>query len=763
MTVIKWIVSSSALILFVTLLRHLLRGKIALRLQYALWGLVLIRLLVPVSFGESPLSVMHALPDVSSQTVVPEAMLPDTHVFPPAAWESPPLITGHEASPGHDVPHGASVPKDRGSAVKVVWLGGAAVISLFFLTTNLRFFARLRKNRYLTDMGGYPLPVYVSRLVETPCMFGLFHPAIYVTEEVMGNPTVLRCALEHETTHYYHMDHIWAALRGVCLALHWYNPLVWLAATLSLHDAELACDESTVERMGERSRLGYGSSLIGLTSGKHCAGGLLNTATTMTGSKKNIKERVMLISKKQKMAPYTISFVVLAVALAACSTFSGAGSNETIRFTVSLDSAPLHSPQGITVLSSADDSDITEVFEQAQLDGTRAMFYRAKNGDIWGAWEKDGSVHRFIAAYYAQEGWGYQDGFSVETFEGLFGHRGFVMGCPVGATYTAYDYCFFNEDGKLERLAQSVNDHRVIDLDKSGDPELLYFSYEGAGLAPHFFFQRDGHVYKANVFSHLYSAFLGWTKVWSLGTVSEDDGGIYLPLGFRLGDDEAEYECKVRFAGSHLEVDVPKSAVPTDGAVWLLRQKGYEVGLRDAGEKTELIMRRGKTVTILESLQSNSGTGWRYTLQSFGLIPELSGFVLGNVEVRDGWGNYYYYAADGDSATCFAQSSGFGISNIPQDLDGDGMPELICNVTYGDDGARDVLVYTVKGGVFQVASVSDSILPPTHLGRLAHASVQTKTGLVTLEYFIATEDGFRVETAPIVYDSLRFEDFVPAF
>lgn len=54
---VEWIVSSSVLILIVTLLQFLLKGKIALRLQYALWALVLVRLLVPVSFGQSSLSV----------------------------------------------------------------------------------------------------------------------------------------------------------------------------------------------------------------------------------------------------------------------------------------------------------------------------------------------------------------------------------------------------------------------------------------------------------------------------------------------------------------------------------------------------------------------------------------------------------------------------------------------------------------------------------------------------------------------------------
>ena len=59
----QWIVSSSVLILVVIALRYVLRGKLSLRMQYALWLLVLVRLLVPVSFGASDLSVMNAVPE----------------------------------------------------------------------------------------------------------------------------------------------------------------------------------------------------------------------------------------------------------------------------------------------------------------------------------------------------------------------------------------------------------------------------------------------------------------------------------------------------------------------------------------------------------------------------------------------------------------------------------------------------------------------------------------------------------------------------
>ena len=55
---IEWIVTSSALILLVLLLRVLIKDRVSPRLRYALWGLALLRLVIPVSLWESPVSVM---------------------------------------------------------------------------------------------------------------------------------------------------------------------------------------------------------------------------------------------------------------------------------------------------------------------------------------------------------------------------------------------------------------------------------------------------------------------------------------------------------------------------------------------------------------------------------------------------------------------------------------------------------------------------------------------------------------------------------
>lgn len=323
---ISWIITSSVLILIIIVLRYLLRGRISLRLQYALWLIVLIRLLLPFGLGSSPVSltgVVERMPVV--QDIESIRQVDDIEYMQGGTVE------GYTGLLSDEVVHVADnkTPEEfirMKTALKLrdvampLWKLGEAVFLLIFLWGNLNLGNELKKSRSWFPAAGQ-LPVYITDKVETPCLFGLFIPTIYMTSEAASDETVLRHTLEHELTHYYHRDNLWAVLRCIAVAFHWYNPLVWWAAKLSRDDAELACDEATILRLGEDQRADYGRTLIEMT----CSGrpSLLTTATTMTGSKATLKERVQLIAKKPKMAVYTLVAVVVIAVLAAVLTLAG--------------------------------------------------------------------------------------------------------------------------------------------------------------------------------------------------------------------------------------------------------------------------------------------------------------------------------------------------------------------------------------------------------------------------------------------------------
>ncbi len=359
---IEWVVSSCILILAVIALRYLLRGKISLRLQYALWLLVLARLLIPVSFGSTDISVMsvvekapavQAMESVREVDTIWQADNGSVQGLPAgAAADNAPLQIAPRTTSDDQFSRMSSALTLR-KVLLPVWWCGAAVTLLGFLTANLCFAARLRKSRRSLAVESASLPVYVARERAVPCLFGLFRPAVYVTPEAAEDDTLLRHTVAHETTHFRQGDHVWALLRTVCLALHWWNPLVWWAAKLSRQDGELACDEATIRTLGEGERAAYGRTLIRMACGRGASP--LLTATTMDGGKTSLHERIVLLAKKPRTAALAAIALVLAAALCVGCTFTGAKKNE-----VSADLGPIAAMMAELTVDDVADWDVTE-------------------------------------------------------------------------------------------------------------------------------------------------------------------------------------------------------------------------------------------------------------------------------------------------------------------------------------------------------------------------------------------------------------------
>jgi len=360
----EWILTSSAMILIIIALRGLLKGKISLRLQYALWLLVLVRLLLPFSVVESAISVSNWLtaPAVREADAAVEAYqesidavwaefsqsgetLPQQELEQQVQQElydrTYERIEREYTQSGQTVPS-QQIETEAKRQVKTIsrtaavmellpwiWAGGMAVMAASLAVSNLHFAGKLRRSRKAMDLPGVPLKVYLTNCVATPCLFGLVKPCIYLTEETASDGTMQRHVIAHELSHYRERDHIWSVLRCLCLVLHWYNPLVWWAAVLSKRDAELSCDEQTIRALGEEQRVAYGRTLIGMTCVQRDPKALMLTATTMLGTKKALKERIRLIAQKPKAALYTIVACLVVAAVAVGCTFTGASGETT--------------------------------------------------------------------------------------------------------------------------------------------------------------------------------------------------------------------------------------------------------------------------------------------------------------------------------------------------------------------------------------------------------------------------------------------------
>lgn len=330
-----WIVPSILTIAAVLVLRFVLRGKISLRLQYALWAVVLVRLLLPFQIFVTPLSADALVEELDIPGTMQQAYVSanneqyqqqydfayhdSVEYYESKGQQVDPVVADQRAA----VTARQSLVLELRLRLMNLWLLGMAAMALVIASCNLHFALRLRRSRRTFPAADSLLPVYVTDAVPTPCVFGLFRPAIYLTSAATEDETVLRHALTHELTHYRHLDHIWSVLRSLCLVLHWYNPLVWVAAKVSRADAELACDEGALLVLGEGQRFDYGRTLVGLTCGDRIDSLFLN-ATTMTGSAGSLRERLKLLMKRPKTTALTLAALILVVTVIVGCTFSAA-------------------------------------------------------------------------------------------------------------------------------------------------------------------------------------------------------------------------------------------------------------------------------------------------------------------------------------------------------------------------------------------------------------------------------------------------------
>ena len=330
------LITSSVLILAVLLLRLLFRRTISRRAQYALWALVLLRLLIPANLPALKYSVLTAAEPVKQTQVWETASEAYRQNMPRMSYtRAYEQVTEEARNAGEDLAaFSDSELDDRAyvrmmssltvqDALRLMWYVGMGFMALLFLAENLRFALKLRRTRVSLEGAESRYPVFLCDDIPSPCLFGLCKPKIYVTSAAARDPETLRYVIAHEETHARHLDPLWSLLRSLCLVIWWFDPLVWLAAHFSKIDCELACDESVLARLGESERIPYGETLLKLIPVGR-AGNPVLTATTMTAGKRQMKDRIRRIAEgKKPLVAALAAALVLAAVVCAC-TFTGA-------------------------------------------------------------------------------------------------------------------------------------------------------------------------------------------------------------------------------------------------------------------------------------------------------------------------------------------------------------------------------------------------------------------------------------------------------
>ncbi|MBQ8137556.1 MAG: M56 family metallopeptidase [Clostridia bacterium] len=208
-------------------------------------------------------------------------------------------------------------------ALAQIYLLGVAAVLLWFAFSNVRFCRYLRSGR-IEEISGKlkeqyeamcearhvkPVPVYFTDPLPSACLVGVFHP--YIALPLTPRPQEAIQVLTHEVCHLKNLDPLWNVIRLLCCAVHWFNPLVWIAASMSRTDTELRCDDRVIAPMQQEERQAYANVLLLAASRRNAPGvGVLATGMTMTG--KRLKTRVLTILQAGKPLTWlSVGFMVL--------------------------------------------------------------------------------------------------------------------------------------------------------------------------------------------------------------------------------------------------------------------------------------------------------------------------------------------------------------------------------------------------------------------------------------------------------------------
>lgn len=291
-------ISASWLILAVLVLRVVLK-KAPKWVMPLLWGVVALRLVCLFSI-ESALSLIPSAETIPSEIV--------TETREPVLYEQATLdiATNPTLPSAAEVPVGVSRQQAQVdfNIYSVLWLAGMAALLVHALVSAGKLKRKLATAILLRDN------IYESEFVDSPFVFGVVKPNIYLPMHMDEGTAAY--VIAHEHAHLARRDHWWKVLGYLVLALHWFNPLVWVAYILFCRDIELACDEKVVKGLDGAARADYSQALLSCAAPKRAV-----AACPLAFGEGNIKMRVKSALHYKKPAFWVAAAAVLAVVIVA--------------------------------------------------------------------------------------------------------------------------------------------------------------------------------------------------------------------------------------------------------------------------------------------------------------------------------------------------------------------------------------------------------------------------------------------------------------
>ena len=276
---------SAAITAGILLFRFIFKNRISSKLQYLMWWLLILRLLMPVTpdiglhFNLQDMLLKQAhqaeLPTPAPVLDVAPASVPNTQ----SSYESvaPAVQPNTDVAPSQHVNPAKST--DWYSIVFVVWLLGAIGFLGWLIFVKLRYYESLQHlmaggprevyelyDRCCKELGVKPLPLWIVNKSMSPGIAFFGEPVLLVPLSLCNDESRLRFALLHELTHKKRGDHYMTLLLNILRAVYWFDPVVHFAFSELRSDMESACDSDVLAYIGHEQKRGYLTVILDMFS-----------------------------------------------------------------------------------------------------------------------------------------------------------------------------------------------------------------------------------------------------------------------------------------------------------------------------------------------------------------------------------------------------------------------------------------------------------------------------------------------------------------
>lgn len=402
---LREVLTVSALILAVLLVRAIFKNRVPKRMVYTLWLVVLVKLCLPGTLVSLPVLPAEEAAAPVQRVELPAQPLPAQQ--PAQAVTQPQKPVQQPVSPAQGAAEAPAKPLTAMQIFQIVWAGGSALLGFWLFGTWLVFTVRLHKSRRFLGRHGRTR-IYISSTVKSPCLAGLV-PVVYLTEDVLQTPET-ELILRHELTHLRHLDHLWSFCRTAAVIAYWWNPFIWLAAICSKRDAELACDEAVAAGLSDAQRLVYARAILAQTPRKAAALSLAGPP---------VKERILFLTKKQRTSALCVILALLLIVSAAGCSIAELTRQKSGEITLPEETEPVQQEPLKTAmpLTQAQIDAVNAIFADYELSTDDTLGHFAVNGFFTSTYDdvRDLNLNNFLA-YFGECG---EEDISEEEFTQL--------------------------------------------------------------------------------------------------------------------------------------------------------------------------------------------------------------------------------------------------------------------------------------------------------------------------------------------------------